>query len=312
MDQFSHFSVLLKESVDLLSVKPDGVYVDCTLGGGGHSERIASLLSEKGTLIGIDRDPEAIETSKKRLAVFGERVRLVNGNFVDLSRIVSELGFEKIDGAIMDLGVSSHQLDTPERGFSYHADAPLDMRMDPSSPLSARDVVNGYAQKDLARVISEYGEEHRAAQIARAICSRREEKPIESTLELCEIIKSVFPPAERFENKHPARRTFQAIRIEVNGELEVIPKAIDQAVSLLNTGGVISVISFHSLEDRAVKEAFRKHVDGCTCPRSFPVCVCGFRPDLEIITKKPVLPGDEENEMNSRSRSAKLRAARKI
>lgn len=312
MSEFSHFSVLLEESVGLLGVRPDGVYVDCTLGGGGHAERIAGMLSEKGRLIGIDRDPEAIEASRKRLSRFGEKIVFVNGNFVDLSRIVSENGFEKIDGVVMDLGVSSHQLDTPERGFSYHADAPLDMRMDPSAPVSAREVVNGFSREELTRMIRDYGEEHRAAQISRAICARREEKPIETTLELCEIIKSVFPPAERFENKHPARRTFQAIRIEVNGELEVIPAAIDQAAALLNPGGVISVISFHSLEDRAVKEAFRKHTDGCTCPRSFPVCVCGFRPDLEVITKKPVLPGEKENMLNSRSRSAKLRAARKI
>ena len=312
MSDFSHFSVLLTESVELLGVRPDGVYVDCTLGGGGHAERIAGMLSEKGRLIGIDRDPEAIEASRKRLAGFGERIVFVNGNFVDLSRIVSEQGFEKVDGVIMDLGVSSHQLDTPERGFSYHADALLDMRMDPSAPLSAREVVNGYSREELTRIIRDYGEEHRAAQISRAICARREKKPIETTLELCEIIKSVFPPSERFENKHPARRTFQAIRIEVNGELEIIPSAIDQAVALLREGGVVSVISFHSLEDRAVKEAFRRHTDGCRCPRSFPVCVCGFRPDLEIITKKPVLPGEEENLLNSRSRSAKLRAAKKI
>ncbi|MBQ9545102.1 MAG: 16S rRNA (cytosine(1402)-N(4))-methyltransferase RsmH [Clostridia bacterium] len=312
MSSFSHFSVLLGESVGLLGVRPDGVYVDCTLGGGGHAQMIASQLSEKGRLIGIDRDPEAIAASKERLSRFGDKIIYVNGNFVELSRIVSENGFEKVDGVIMDLGVSSHQLDTPERGFSYHADAPLDMRMDQTAALSAKDVVNGYSREELTRVIRDYGEEHRAAQISRAICSRREEKPIETTLELAEIIKSVFPPAERFENKHPARRTFQAIRIEVNGELDVIPSAIDQAAALLKKGGVISVISFHSLEDRAVKEAFRKHTDGCTCPRSFPVCVCGFKPDLEIITKKPVLPGEEENELNSRSRSAKLRAARKI
>lgn len=309
---FTHFSVLLEESVRLLEVKSDGVYVDCTLGGGGHSERIASQLSDKGRLIGIDRDPEAIAAAGKRLEKYKDRVTIVHANFVELERILSDLGIDGADGVIMDLGVSSHQLDTAERGFSYHQDAPLDMRMDPGDPISAADVVNGFTAAQLTEIISRYGEERRAREISRAICAQRQIRPIETTLELAEIIKSVFPPAERFEGKHPARRTFQALRIFVNGELDVIPPAIDSAVRVLKPGGVISVITFHSLEDRAVKESFRKYTDGCTCPPGFPVCVCGFKPSLRLLTKKPVLPSDEENSLNSRSRSAKLRAAKKI
>ncbi|MBE6591130.1 MAG: 16S rRNA (cytosine(1402)-N(4))-methyltransferase RsmH [Ruminococcaceae bacterium] len=312
MGGFNHFSVLLNESVEMLELKPDGVYVDCTLGGGGHSLLLAQGLSEKGRIIGIDRDKDAIKAASERLREHKEKMIFVNDNFVNLEDIVKKAGFDSVDGIIMDLGVSSYQLDTPERGFSYHNDAPLDMRMCREDPLTAADVVNKYSRQELTSIIFRYGEEKNAASVARAICNAREKKPIETTLELAEIVKSAFSAKERFEGKHPARRTFQAIRIEVNGELEIIPKAIDAGVRLLKKGGIISIITFHSLEDRAVKEAFKGYVSGCTCPKSFPVCVCGFKQSLELVNRKPVLPSDEENSQNSRSRSAKLRGARKI
>ena len=312
MAGFNHFSVLLNESVQMLDVKPDGVYVDCTLGGGGHSLLLAQSLSEKGRIIGIDRDTDAIKAASERLSDHKEKMIFVNDNFVNLEDIVKNAGFSEVDGIIMDLGVSSYQLDTAERGFSYHNDAPLDMRMCREDPVSAADVVNKYSRQELTSIIFRYGEEKNASAVARAICNAREKKPIETTLELAEIIKSAFGAKARFEGKHPARRSFQAIRIEVNKELEIIPKAIESGVKVLKKGGVLSVITFHSLEDRAVKEAFKSYVDGCTCPKNFPVCVCGFKQSLELINRKPILPSDEENEKNSRSRSAKLRGARKI
>lgn len=312
MAAFSHFSVLLQESVDALDVKADGVYVDCTLGGGGHSLCLAQRLSEKGRIIGIDRDTDALAAAKERLKDHKEKMIFVHDNFVNLASVVREAGFDKVDGVIMDLGVSSYQLDTPERGFSYHHDAPLDMRMCREDPVSAYHVVNTYERDRLTRILFEYGEEKNARAISQAICKAREKKPVETTHELAEIIKSAFPVKARMEGKHPARRSFQAIRIEVNGELEIIPKAIASAVQVLKPGGVVSIITFHSLEDRAVKEAFQSYVNGCTCPADFPVCVCGFQPSLELVNRKPILPSEEENEQNSRSRSAKLRAAKRL
>ena len=311
MSVFEHKPVLFYETVDGLNVKPDGIYVDCTLGGGGHSSLVLSKL-ETGKLICLDQDMDAIENAKKVLSPYEGKFELVHTNFERVGEVLSELAPDGIDGAMIDLGVSSYQLDTVERGFSYHNDAPLDMRMDKSASLTAALVVNTYSQSDLCRILSDYGEEKRASAIARAIVKAREEKEIETTLELAEIIKSAFPPKERFEGKHPARRSFQAIRIEVNRELEIIPTTIDQLVRHLKPGGRLSIITFHSLEDRLVKESIRKYVEGCTCPRDFPICVCGFQPTLKNITKKPIVPSREEEEENPRSRSAKLRVAEKI
>ncbi len=312
MGGFSHFSVLLEESVGVLPLKEDGVYVDCTLGGGGHSLCLAQRLSKRARIIGIDRDTDALAAAEERLREHRDKMIFVHDNFVHLARIVRDAGFEKVDGVIMDLGVSSYQLDTPERGFSYHHDAPLDMRMCREDAVSAYHVVNTYERERLTRILFEYGEEKNARAVSQAICKARQIKPVETTGELAEIVKSAFPPKIRLEGKHPARRSFQAIRIEVNGELEIIPKAVDAAVEVVRPGGVISIISFHSLEDRAVKESFQRYVNGCTCPSDFPVCVCGFTPSLELVHRKPILPSDEENKINSRSRSAKLRAARRL
>ncbi len=309
--EFSHKPVLFYETVDGLNVKPDGIYVDCTLGGAGHASLVLSRLTT-GKLIAFDQDRDAIENAKKKLAPFEGRFELVHSNFSRAEEVLSELCPEGIDGAMIDLGVSSYQLDTPERGFSYHHDAPLDMRMNQEAALSAYQVVNRYSSGDLCRILRDYGEEKRALAIARAIEKARQIKPIETTLELAEIVKSAFPPKDRFEGKHPARRTFQAIRIEVNGELEVIPKTLSALVEHLKPGGRLSVITFHSLEDRVVKECIKGYIEGCTCPRDFPVCVCGFQPKLKSITKKPILPSAEEENENPRSRSAKLRIAEKI
>lgn len=311
MIAFSHKPVLFYETVDSLAVKPNGVYVDCTLGGAGHSSLLLSRLTT-GRLIAVDQDRDAIENAKKKLAPYMEKLDLVHANFEEIGSYLERLAPDGIDGAMIDLGVSSHQLDTPERGFSYHNDALLDMRMDQSAPLTAAEVVNTFSHASLCRILRDYGEEKRANAIASAIVKNRETKPIETTLELAEIIKSAFPTKERFEGKHPARRSFQAIRMAVNRELEVIDRALDDLISHLKPGGRLSVITFHSLEDRLVKERFRSYSDGCTCPRDFPVCVCGFQPTLKIITKKPILPSEEELEENSRSRSAKLRVAEKL
>ncbi|MBR2634213.1 MAG: 16S rRNA (cytosine(1402)-N(4))-methyltransferase RsmH [Clostridia bacterium] len=311
MGEFVHRPVLYEETVDGLNVKPEGVYVDCTLGGAGHSSLLLSRLTT-GRLIALDQDWDAIENAKKKLAPYAGKFELVHTNFEEVGRVLSQLAPEGIDGAMIDLGVSSYQLDTPERGFSYHYDAKLDMRMDRKSPLDAEIVVNTYSQSDLCRILKDYGEEKRAAQIARAIVKAREEKRIETTLELAEIIKSAFPPKERFEGKHPARRSFQAIRIEVNRELAVIPPTIRALVEHLKPGGRLSIITFHSLEDRTVKECIRGYTEGCTCPRDFPVCVCGFQASLKNITRKPIVPGAKEQEENPRSRSAKLRIAEKV
>ena len=310
--EFSHYPVMLGECIEALDIKPDGIYVDCTAGGGGHSEAIVSRLTT-GTLISLDQDDEAIEACKTRLAKYNERSKVVKCNFSDLGTVLDNLDILHIDGVLMDLGVSSHQLDTPSRGFSYNSDAILDMRMDPRSPFSAYDVVNGYSEAELKRIISEYGEERFASSIAHKIVLQREKSPIKTTLELAGTIKSAIPEAAaRKEAQHPAKRTFQAIRIEVNHELDVIKPAIDAAVSRLKSGGRIVIITFHSLEDRIVKNTFNSYAAGCTCPKDFPVCVCGKKPTVKIITKKPLTASERELETNARSRSAKVRVAEKL
>lgn len=310
--EFSHFSVMLNECIDALNIKPDGIYVDCTAGGGGHSEEILKKL-DTGKLISIDQDDEALETCRNKFLKYSDRSILVKSNFSELDRILNELKIVHIDGVLMDLGVSSHQLDTPSRGFSYNSDAELDMRMDPRNPFSAYDVVNTYSEEDLKRIIYDYGEERFAPLIARRIVYEREKKPINTTLELSSIIKNAIPtPAAKKEAQHPAKRTFQAIRIEVNHELDVINPAIESAVSKLNEGGRIVIMTFHSLEDRLVKNKYNAYAKGCTCPADFPVCVCGNKPMLKIINKKPITASAEELNQNSRSKSAKLRVAEKI
>lgn len=311
MEEFSHIPVMPNECIEALNVKPDGIYVDCTLGGGGHSELIAKRL-KTGRLICIDRDCDAIEAAKKRLSPYEERLTFVHANFADIKNILKNLEIEKINGVMFDLGVSSYQLDTAQRGFSYNADAPLDMRMDTSSPLSAYDVVNGYPEEELKRILYQYGEEQNAPRIAREIVARRAEKPIETTFELSDIIRSVAPKKALYEGHHPAKQAFQAIRIEVNGELSVIAPAIKDAVAALDAGGRIAVLTFHSLEDRAVKQVFAGLEKGCICPPSFPVCVCGIKPQIKSLSKKPILPSEAELSFNRRSHSAKLRAAEKI
>lgn len=303
---FHHVSVLLQECIDNLNIKPDGIYVDGTMGGGGHSLEIAKRL-ENGRLICIDQDPNAHEAAGKRLAEYKDKITFVRDNFGNIRNILDELGIEKIDGMLLDIGVSSHQLDEAERGFSYQQDAPLDMRMNPDKPFSAYDVVNGYDEDELDRVIFTYGEERWARRIAQFIVKERAEKPIETTGELVDIIKKAVPKGARKDGPHPAKRTFQAIRIEVNGELDVLQRAIDDVAERLSVGGRLCIITFHSLEDRIVKEAFRKQENPCICPPQFPVCVCGKKPLGRVITRKPILPSKEELAENPRSRSAKLR-----
>ena len=304
--EFHHISVLLNECIDNLNIRPDGIYVDGTMGGGGHSLEIAKRLTT-GRLICIDQDPNAHEAAGKRLAEYKDRITFVRDNFGNIADILDSLGIEKIDGMLLDIGVSSHQLDEAERGFSYQQDAPLDMRMNPDRPFSAYDVVNGYDEDELDRVIFTYGEERWARRIAQFIEKERENKPIETTGELVDIIKKAVPKGARKDGPHPAKRTFQAIRIEVNGELEVLQRAIDDVAARLAVGGRLCIITFHSLEDRIVKEAFRKQENPCICPPQFPVCVCGKKPLGRVITRKPILPSKEELEENPRSRSAKLR-----
>ena len=308
---FSHYSVLLNESIDGLNIKPNGIYVDCTLGGGGHSLEILKRL-ENGRLIAVDQDADAIAASRVRLADYLDKVTFVHDNFSNIGSALDELGIDGIDGAVIDLGVSSYQLDTPERGFSYMHDAPLDMRMNPEGGLTARDVVNTYPEAELKRIIFDYSEERFAGRIAAKICAAREENPIETTFGLVDIIRSAIPAKAREDGPHPAKRTFQAIRIEVNSELSVIAPTLDSLVDALNPGGRLSVITFHSLEDRSVKQSFAGYSKGCTCPPDFPVCVCGHKPKLKIITHKPILPGERELDENPRSRSAKLRIAEKL
>lgn len=304
--EFHHISVLLNECIDNLNITPDGIYVDGTMGGGGHSLEIAKRLTT-GRLICIDQDPNAHEAAGKRLAEYKDRITFVRDNFGNIANILDSLGIEKIDGMLLDIGVSSHQLDEAERGFSYQQDAPLDMRMNLDRPFSAYDVVNGYDEDELDRVIFTYGEERWARRIAQFIVKEREAKPIETTGELVDIIKKAVPKGARKDGPHPAKRTFQAIRIEVNGELEVLQRAIDDVAARLAVGGRLCIITFHSLEDRIVKEAFRKQENPCICPPQFPVCVCGKKPLGRVITRKPILPSKEELEENPRSRSAKLR-----
>ena len=310
MEDFSHVSVLLRESIEALCVKPDGIYVDMTTGGGGHSLEIAKRLTH-GKLICIDRDADALNAARERLKQFSDKITVVKDNFQNVGSVLDGLGIDKIDGAIADLGVSSYQFDTAERGFSYRLDAPLDMRMDVSSPLTAYDVVNTYTEDDLKRIIYDYGEEGLAPKISAEIVRRRDISPIKTTAELADLICSCYPPKLRAVGHHPAKKTFQAIRIEVNAELDAIEPAIKQVTERLNAGGRIAVITFHSLEDRIVKNTFAELAKGCTCPPSFPVCVCGRKPKINIISKKPILPKEEELNDNRRSHSAKLRVAEK-
>ena len=308
---FSHRSVLLDECIEGLNIKPDGVYIDGTAGGGGHSFEIARRLVG-GRLICIDQDSAAIEAASKRLAPFSDKVTLVRNNFSRVRDVCEELGVDRIDGMLLDLGVSSYQLDTAERGFSYNADAPLDMRMDGRASLNAEIVVNTYSPEELRRILFEYGEERFSRQIVSAIVAERERAPIKSTAQLASIIKGAIPARAREGGHHPAKRSFQAIRIEVNAELDVIAPAIRDGVKLLGEGGRMAIITFHSLEDRIVKQAYAKLAEGCTCPKSLPICVCNNKPTVKIITKHPIAPSEKELEENPRSRSAKLRVAEKI
>ncbi len=309
--EFSHRSVLLDECIDGLAIREDGIYIDGTAGGGGHSYEIARRL-KRGALIAIDQDEAAIVAAGEKLAPLGERAVVVRSNFCELAKVCEDLEIDGIDGLLLDLGVSSYQLDTAERGFSYQADAPLDMRMDKRRSLSAYEVVNEYSEAKIKKILYEYGEERFAPAIAAAIVRERQKKPIESTAELSGIIKYAIPPAAREGGHHPAKRSFQAIRIEVNRELDVIEPAIRDAVNLLRPGGRIAIITFHSLEDRIVKQTFADLASGCNCPRELPVCVCGRKPRVKLISRKPILPSKRELEENPRSRSAKLRVAEKL
>ena len=311
MSEFSHFSVLLSECIENLDIKPDGIYVDGTAGGAGHSSKIAERL-DGGLLIPIDQDEDAIKVISERLAQYGERVRIVRDNFSNIKSILDGLEIEKIDGLLLDLGVSSYQLDTAERGFSYMADAPLDMRMDNRAARSAYTVINEYSADDLKKIIYDFGEERFAPKIVSGIINARENAPVKTTGELVEIIKNSLPSFARREEWSSVKRVFQAVRIEVNKELDVIAPTIEAAVNMMNKGGRIVIITFHSLEDRIVKQTFNALASGCTCPKDFPVCVCGNKPKIKILTKKPILPSDAELAVNSRSKSAKLRVAEKI
>ena len=306
---FEHYSVMLKECIDGLNIRPDGLYVDCTAGGGGHSFAIAERLTEGGKLVAIDRDPEAIAAVTERLAPFSDRVEIVRSNFASLKAV---LNGRRPDGVLIDLGISSHQIDTAERGFSYNKDAPLDMRMNPDDPLTAADVVNTYTEEALANVIFQYGEEKFSRRIAAEIVRRRSVTPIRTTLELADLITSAIPPKFRDKTGSNAKRTFQAIRIEVNGELEIIPPTVRDIADVLSPGGRMAIITFHSLEDRLVKQTVGELTKGCTCPPNFPVCVCGKTPVLMAVSRKPILPSPEELNENKRSHSAKLRVAQKL
>lgn len=311
MSEFHHVSVLLEECLEGLNLRPDGIYVDGTLGGAGHSSRIAAELTT-GRLVGIDRDPVALSAAKQRLEPFMDRVSLVHANYSQMDNALDSLGIDKVDGILLDLGVSSPQLDDGERGFSYMVDAPLDMRMNRADAQDAHAVVNQWSYEELKRILYEYGEERYAPQIAAAICRRREAGPIETTLELVDIIRSAMPASALREKQHPAKRTFQAIRIAVNDELNGLSKVMEIAIPRLKPGGRLAVITFHSLEDRIVKNAMAEAAKGCTCPPSFPVCVCGKKPLVKLVTRKPIVSGEEELERNPRARSAKLRICEKI
>ena len=311
MTEFHHVSVLLEECIEGLNIKPDGIYVDGTLGGAGHSSQIVKHLTT-GRHIGIDRDPVALKAAGQRLEEYKDRVTLVHSNFCEIKQVLEDLQIEGVDGILLDLGVSSPQLDEVSRGFSYMGDAPLDMRMNSEDTLTAYDIVNTWSQEELKRILYDYGEERYAPRIAAAICSRREEKNIETTLELVDVIRSAMPAAALREKQHPAKRSFQAIRIAVNDELGSVEKVMRDAIPCLNPGGRLAVITFHSLEDRIVKNAMAAASKGCTCPPNFPVCVCGKKPQVKLITRKPIVSGDEELERNPRARSAKLRICEKI
>ena len=304
---FEHKSVLLNETIEGLNIKPDGIYVDGTLGGGGHAYEVCQRLNNKGRFIGIDRDAAAIEAAGARLSDFGEKVTIIRSNYCDMKSKLHEIGIDKVDGIVLDLGVSSYQLDTADRGFSYRVDAPLDMRMDRRQTMTARDIVNDYSEMDLFRIIRDYGEDKFAKNIAKHIVAAREKESIETTGQLTEIIRQSIPMKFQKTSGHPAKRTFQAIRIECNRELEVLRDSLDDMIEMLNVGGRICIITFHSLEDRIVKGIYKKNENPCTCPSTFPVCVCGNVSKGRIVTKKPILPGEDELEENSRSKSAKLR-----
>ena len=305
--EFRHKSVLLEESIEALHIRPDGIYVDGTLGGGGHSYEICRRLSDRGRLIGIDQDAAAIAAATKRLEEFKDRVTIVRSNYCDMKKELGKLGITSVDGVILDLGVSSYQLDEAERGFTYREDAPLDMRMDQRQTLSAKEVVNDYSEMELYHIIRDYGEERFAKNIAKHIVSARKEKQLETTGELIHVIKAAIPAKARATGGHPAKRTFQAIRIEVNRELYVLDHSLGDMIDLLNDKGRICVITFHSLEDRIVKNKFRESENPCTCPKEFPVCICGKKPKGRVITRKPIVPSEEELEENTRSKSSKLR-----
>lgn len=306
-NKFKHVSVLLNETVDSLMVKPDGIYVDGTLGGGGHAFEICKRLGEHGRYIGIDQDEDALNAASKRLAVYGDKVTYVRSNYSNMKSILQNLNIDKVDGILLDLGVSSYQLDTVERGFSYKEDAPLDMRMDTRNQMTARDIVNTYSENDLYRIIRDYGEDKFAKNIAKHIVRMRNEAPIETTFQLVEAIKAAIPMKVRMNTGHPAKKTFQAIRIELNHELDVLSNTLDDMIDLLKVGGRLSIITFHSLEDRIVKVNFKRNENPCTCPSTFPVCVCGKVSKGINITKKPIVPSEQEMEENTRSKSSKLR-----
>ncbi|MDR5586699.1 MULTISPECIES: 16S rRNA (cytosine(1402)-N(4))-methyltransferase RsmH [Clostridium] len=309
--EFKHISVLLNECLDALDIKENGIYVDCTLGGAGHSSHILERLSKDGVLIGIDQDRDALKAAKERLKRF-ENVKYVHSNFYDIDNILQNLDIPKVDGILMDLGVSSYQLDEGERGFSYMKDAPLDMRMNRDNDFSAYEIVNEYSEDELYKIIKNYGEERFAKRISNCIVNRRSENPIKTTMELVDIIKAAIPAKARREGPHPAKRTFQAIRIEVNSELKILNQTIEDGVNRLNPGGRMAIITFHSLEDRIVKLKFRELNDPCTCPKEFPMCICGKKPSVKLVSRKGIEPTKEEVEENPRSRSAKLRIIEKL
>ena len=310
--EFKHKSVLLFETIDNLNIKPDGIYVDGTLGGGGHSFQILKRLGDGGRLIGIDQDEDALKAAGERLAIFEDKVTTVRSNYCHMKQVLHDLGIEKVSGIVLDLGVSSYQLDEPERGFTYREDVPLDMRMDRRNPKTAKNIVNEYSEMDLFRIIRDFGEDKFAKNIAKHIVAAREKKEIETTGELIEIIKAAIPAKVRATGGHPAKKTFQAIRIELNQELEVLQNSLDEMIDLLEDGGRICIITFHSLEDRIVKTIYKTNENPCICPSHFPVCVCGKKPKGKVITRKPIVPSDEELEENSRSKSSKLRVFERI
>lgn len=312
--EFKHKSVLLEETIESLAVKPDGIYVDGTLGGAGHGYEVCKRLNEKGRFIGIDQDTDAIAAASERLSVYKDKVQIdiVKSNYHEIADVLAGLGVDKVDGILLDVGVSSYQLDNAERGFTYKVDAPLDMRMDKSNPITAKDIVNGYSEMELFRVIRDYGEDKFAKNIAKHIVMARNKKEIETTGELIEAIKAAVPAKIQATGGHPAKKTFQAIRIELNKELEVLEDSIDTMIDLLNDGGRLSIITFHSLEDRIVKNKFRENENPCTCPKNFPVCVCGRKSKGKVVTRKPIVPSDEEITENKRSKSSKLRTFERI